>query len=72
MPNFKVLCRVETVVDTVAVVSGETALEAVERAHDGPLAHEWVRINEDEVAVRYYVALDEAGSEIESTRMEDI
>ncbi len=72
MTKFKVLCRVETLVDTVAYVEASSALEAVEMAHDAPHVQRWTKVNEDEVAVRYYVALDENGGELEATRVEDI
>lgn len=67
MPTFTVLCRVDAYVDYIAEVEADDAAEAVELAQYNPGGYKWQNLGSCEFDDRGYVALDEAGDEIEAT-----
>jgi hypothetical protein len=71
MPKFNVLCRIDAYADYVAEVEADSAEEAAELARADHGAYTWEHDQTAEFDGRFYVTLDAAGDEIESTHTGD-
>jgi hypothetical protein len=71
MPTFAVLCRIDAYADYVAEVEADDAEEAADLARDNHSDYRWEHDQTLEFDDRYYVALDDDGEQIESTRTGD-
>jgi hypothetical protein len=69
--TFEVLCRIDAFADYAAEVEAADADEAVAMARGNHEDYKWEHRFTQEFDARLYVALDEAGNEIEETELGD-
>lgn len=69
--RFQVLRRVDSYVDYVASVEADSAEEAAQLASEAEDEYNWEAWGPSEFDARTFVALEEDGTEIESTRCGD-
>lgn len=68
MPKFIVLCRQDAYVDYTAEVEADTAEDAAWIANSAPWDQKWTQQSVSEFDAALYVALDDAGNEIDGTQ----
>lgn len=71
MPKFQVLRRVDAYADYVAEVEARNEKEAAAKANEDETAFAWSPRGLAEFDTRIFVALDEAGNEVEGTEHGD-